>query len=99
MANKAAKCRFLLPNGRCERDKRRKCDFNPDKLVFTDQTNTIEIGEICGAFSIFGNYLIEITAEQIEDLKAGKVLCYMDEYGIFIKMNTEEQTKEVHTNA
>ncbi len=86
------KCRFLLPNGRCGQNKRRNCDFNPDDLSYDYWLSTIEPGEVCGCSSIFGNRYVEITSEQIEDLKAGKVLCYVDEYGIFIKLKSEELT-------
>ncbi len=82
-------CQFLVPNGGCERDKRRNCNFNPTEIAYTESLGVIDPGEVCGVSSIFGNRYVEITADQIEDLKAGKVLCYVDEYGIFIKLKKE----------
>lgn len=89
----AVKCRFLLPNGRCEFDKRKKCNFDPDELEYTDSLFAIDPEEVCGRSSIYGNRYVEITADDIEELKAGKVLCYVDEYGIFIKLKAEDENE------
>lgn len=61
----------------------------PDEPAYTDWLITIEPGEVDKASSQYGNRYVEITEEQIEELRAGKVLCYVDEYGIFIKLKKE----------
>jgi len=61
----------------------------PDKPVYTDWLTTFEPEEVGKVASKYGNRYVGITAEQIEELKAGKVLCYVDEYGFFIKLKKE----------
>ena len=73
-------------NGRrwCKR-KRAWCDGNGNQLC-DEPFEVIEKREMCSKGSIFGNYYLQITEENIEDLRAGKVLCIRDEYGFFVKM-------------
>ena len=61
----------------------------PDEPAYTDWLSTIGPEEVDRVSSQYGNRYVEITEEQIEDLRAGKVLCYVDEYGIFIKLKKE----------
>ena len=61
----------------------------PDEPAYTDWLTTIEPEEVSEVASKYGNRYVEITEEQIEELRAGKVLCYVDEYGIFIKLKKE----------
>lgn len=61
----------------------------PDEPAYTDWLTTIEPEDVGKVASKYGNRYAEITEGQIEDLKAGKILCYVDEYGIFIKLNKE----------
>lgn len=51
---------------------------------FEHRLETCDVNEVCGEASIFGNALYVITDEDIEKLKAGKVLYDVDEYGTFI---------------
>lgn len=57
-----------------------------DEPTYIDWLTTIEPEEVCEIASKYGNRYAEITEEQIEELRAGKVLCYVDEYGIFIRL-------------
>lgn len=61
----------------------------PDEPAYTDWFTTIEPEDVDKVASKYGNRYVEITEEQIEDLKAGMVLGYVDEYGIFIKLKKE----------
>lgn len=58
----------------------------PDEPAYIDWLTTIEPEAVAEASSKYGNRYVEITEEQIDDLRAGKVLCYVDEYGIFIRL-------------
>ena len=51
-----------------------------DEPTYIDWLTTIEPEEVCEIASKYGNRYAEITEEQIEELRAGKVLCYVDEY-------------------
>lgn len=46
----------------------------------------IDMIEVCKESSIYGNRYFSITEENIEALRAGKVLCSIDEYGMFIAL-------------
>lgn len=61
----------------------------PYELAYTDWLTTIEPENVDKVASKYGNRYVEITEEQIEDLKAGKILSYVDEYGFFIKLKKE----------
>lgn len=85
-------CKGLLQNGKCKADERRYCTFDPQNAngLFDEALETIERGEICGRRSIFGNSYLTITAEQIEDLKAGRILLHFGEYGTFIMLEGKD---------
>lgn len=61
------------------------CDGNGN-LTCDEPFEVIEKREMCAKSSIFGNDYLQITEENIEDLRAGKVLYLGGEYGIFVKM-------------
>ena len=42
------------------------------------------MNQMCCESSLHGNYYFYVTDEDIEALKNGKVLFYVDEYGMFI---------------
>lgn len=73
-------------NGRncfCEY-KRCYCDGN-GIYVFDDKCEKVNKKDVCRLGSVFGNYHIGLTDEQIEDLKNGEVLALLkQEYNIFI---------------
>lgn len=75
-----------LRNGQryCKR-KRVWCDGNGNQLC-DEPFEVIERSEMCAKGSIFGNFYLQLTEENIEALRAGKVLFTRDEYGIFVKM-------------
>jgi hypothetical protein len=72
------KCIYRNENGECcKRERRLPCEpMNRDD--FRRDCVTIELHEVCSHSSIWGNSYYIITKEQLEDLKAGKVL-YSDD--------------------
>ena len=56
-----------------------------------------DVEEVCQKTSIWGNDLILINKEQLELLKAGRVLYTVDEYGTFIMLE-EEARKDGSTD-
>jgi len=62
--------------------------------VFEDELSSIAPEEIKENSSLFGNFCFGITAEQLEELKAGRVLFSRDEYGIFLAL-VDEHPAEV----
>lgn len=51
---------------------------------FDYQLKECDMEDVCKEVSSYDNYLFEITDEQIDALKSGKVLYFEDEYGYFI---------------
>ncbi len=49
---------------------------------------------VCASGSLWGNFHFAITDQQIEDLKAGKVLYFLEEYGIFIAREGETENEK-----
>ena len=84
-----ADCR-LYKNGMCNKwRKEYKC--RPTSIEEFDEVfSTCEIGETCERASIFGNCFYRLTDEDIDALKAGKVLFSVDEYGFFIAYQKKE---------
>lgn len=68
----------------CKR-KRVWCDGNGNQLC-DEPFEVIERREMCAKSSIFGNYYLQLTEENIEALRAGKVLFVGDEYGVLVSM-------------
>ena len=64
------------------------------KWEFTDELSSIAPEEIEENSSIFGNFCFGITAEQLEELKAGRVLFSREEYWIFLAL-VDEHPAEV----
>lgn len=81
----------LYSDSRCSRDRRRKC--KPSSLEWLDDSvEVIEPNQMCCKGSIFGNYYIGVTEEQLEALKNGKVLFTLNEYGIFIGLRKDNNS-------
>lgn len=79
-------------SGWCEH-KQVYCDGNgcPDDF-FSEEVSLIEKKDVCKMGSIFGNYHIGITEEQIKQLSSGEVLGLVEEeYNIFLKKVEECQ--------
>ena len=68
----------------CKR-KRVWCDGNGNQLC-DEPFEVIDRREMCAKSSIFGNYYLQLTEENIEALRSGKVLFVGDEYGILVSM-------------
>lgn len=62
--------------------------------VFEDELLSIAPEEIEENASIFGNFCFGVTAEQLEELKAGRVLFSRGEYGVFFAL-VDEHPAEV----
>ena len=60
---------------------------------YHEDFESIDIDEVKEHQSLFGNYVFLLTQKDIEALASGKILCYRDEYGIFIGMNDGEDEK------
>lgn len=76
-------CKFLK-DGKCTIGGN-KYDCEPSSIEwFKDKMKVVEIEDVCRTGSIFGNYYIGITEEQLDALKHGKILYHFDEYGTFI---------------
>ena len=80
----------LYDDGKCNEynglsRKKRKCETSTAEWFNEpSEFNVININEMCRRRSIFGNDYFVITNKQIEQLKKGKVLCDIGEYGTFI---------------
>ena len=79
--------KYRNKNGWCKH-KQSYCDGNGDCFNVVDETDVpeeIDRKDICKNSSIFGNYYIELTDEQIDNLKSGKVYGLLhEEYNIFV---------------
>lgn len=60
---------------------------------FWDDLRIIEPEEIPEVRSKWGNNYHIITREQLVALEEGKVICYVDEYGTFIKLEDLDESK------
>lgn len=85
------KCDLLGNENMCKKfDPKIQCV--PSDISWCDERlQTIEANEMCRYSSIFGNYFFFINDEDIESLKQGKVLCKIDEYGMFIAYREEDK--------
>lgn len=77
-------------NGKCFKYREaQKC--NPTTIDrFVVRLEPCEMNEVCENGSLWGNFYFFITDEDIEALKAGKVLYMVDEYGTFIAYAPKE---------
>ena len=67
-----------------------KC--KPSTLEWCDtQFQHCDMNQMCCESSVYGNYYFYVTDEDIEALKNGKVLFYVDEYGMFIGYKKEDE--------
>ena len=88
-AKERVDCR-LYKNGMCNKWIK-ECKCRPTSIEeFDEVLSTCEIGETCERASIFGNCFYRLTDEDIDALKAGKVLFSVDEYGFFIAYQKKE---------
>ena len=81
-------CQFYK-NGNCTKwlaD--RKCEPS-NNCWFTDGFDQCDINAVCAKSSIYGNDYFYLTDRDIEALKAGKILYFTDEYGMFIAYKKE----------
>lgn len=64
-----------------------KCNVTEESISerFNERLEPIDLLDVCPKSSLFGNDCFVITDADIEALKSGKVLCYVDEYGTFIR--------------
>ena len=71
----------------CRRCKLKRfwCDGNGNQLC-DEPFEVIERREMCSRSSIFGNYYLQLTEENIEALRNGKVLYAKGEYGVLVSM-------------
>lgn len=80
------KCPGYMPNGRCTGNNRPCCVTKEDIESWFDETlKPIDLLDVCPQQSVFGNSFFVITDEDIEALKAGKILFVREEYGFFLK--------------
>ena len=79
-------CAFFH-DGECEKYRKHGNCRQFDIGDFESFFGVMDMSEVCAAASIYGNRLILITEEDIEELRNGKVLSFLDEYGIFIAMD------------
>ena len=85
------KCDLMDSIGRCKKfgSPLRKCENCMAKESwFMDTFKTCDMENVCRRTSIFGNSYYEITEEDIEALRQGKVLYDIDEYGTFIRLES-----------
>lgn len=90
-------CDLLTKTGECKKygASRQKCKYNVSSIEwFDEQFGTCEIDEVCRRASIFGNSYYVISKEDLDDLRAGKVLFSVDEYGTFIILEADSEDKE-----
>lgn len=78
-------CDVLSPDDKtCTRWRRTHLCEPSDASWLDQRMETCEMNQMCRHSSIFGNCYFYLTDEDIEALKSGKVLFYVDEYGVFI---------------
>lgn len=66
---------------------------NPaDINCFSDHFSQCDIDDVCRLASIYGNDLFVLTDENIEALKAGKIIFSVGEYGTFVAYKKEVKT-------
>lgn len=76
-------CEFYK-NGRCKKYPH-VCKCTPGSREWLDMPmEVIEPEQICSKRSIFGNYYLGITEEQLDAIRKGLVLFKLDEYGMFV---------------
>lgn len=76
-------CTKWRKNGACKPSSRKWFD-DPDKHEM------ISVERMCTESSIFGNYYIAITKEELKKIEQGEVLMLRDEYGFFVGLKEGE---------
>lgn len=83
----------LYKHGYCTKYRKDgKCQtLGRDYLDSIEQLNGsfITVDQMCRNCSIFGNFFIGLTLEDIERIKNGEIVHIPDEYGIFIGLKGE----------
>lgn len=83
----------LYKDGYCTKyQKDGKCQtLGRDYLDSIEQLNGsfITVDQMCRKCSIFGNFFVGLTLEDIERIKNGEIVHIPDEYGIFIGLKGE----------
>lgn len=79
-------CDFFC-DGKCEKHNKHGICSQLEIGDFKDGFYVIDISEVCREASIYGNRFISITEEDIKELINGKVLAFVDEYGMFVAMD------------
>lgn len=77
------RCKKITMSGRCN-----PADIN----CFSDHFSQCDIDDVCRLASIYGNDLFVLTDENIEALKAGKIIFSVGEYGTFVAYKKEVKT-------
>lgn len=89
------KCRYFNQEAKCEKEKRlghiQKCCGGVPLDDYKSRFEVIEPEEACEKKSIYGNEFFTITQEDLQALMDGKVLCCVDEYGTFIRLETGKE--------
>ena len=81
-------------NGSCTRwSKNAKCSPSASDW-FEDRVSQCDINAVCEHDSFYGNDYLYVTDEDIDALKAGKVLFRVGEYGVFIAYKKEAPNDE-----
>lgn len=95
MSDRIEPCEYRDEAGRCK--KREYLSMHSKEPIrpvcsmeeFTEELDITDREAVCQKESFWGNFHFAITEEQIEALKAGKVLYFVDEYGFFIAMGAK----------
>lgn len=97
-------CPYLAMDGVCTRQKGetalrqiigpypRVC-AQVDSLAdcFNTKLDAIEMSDLCITESPHCNYYFTISEVDIEQLRKGKILCNVDEYGIFLRFKSDDE--------
>ena len=89
-------CRFF-ENEHCKKwRKNGKCDISSRKW-FDEEFEFTVANRMCESSSIFGNYYIGVSQEDIDRLKSGEVIHIGGEYGIYIGYKGEKPKGDFHS--
>lgn len=80
--NEQGRCTKYYSNSICENSISSRKDFR-------EEFSVCDIDETCQKESIYGNRYFKIGKEELAALISGKVLYYVDEYGMFIVLKEE----------
>lgn len=60
-----------------------------DKNEFTNRFGLVRMDEVDSLLSPYGNEFYTLTCENLKHLMNGGVICDIDEYGTFIRLNED----------